>query len=97
MINNEEYFEYLKSKSIDNKRKSPLIFAILGLLLGVFMGVGIIFSLMALASCLKNRRIGGTSLKWGLVLGVVGLILNLAFIVSIELVILLAQTPTPLA
>ena len=97
MINNEEYFEYLKLKSIDNKRKTSLVFAILGLLLGVFMGVGIVFSLLALATYLKNKKFGGTSLKWGLVLGIVGLILNLAFIVSIELILLFSKIPMPLA
>ena len=95
-VNREEYIEYLQSKAVENKRKTPLILAILGLLFGVFMGGGIIFSLMALASYLRNKKLGGTSLKWALVLGIIGLVLNVAFIVSIELIFILAQIPMPL-
>ena len=99
MINDydkQEYLEYLNAKSLDRKRKAPLVFAILGLLLGVFMGGGVIFSLISLSLWLRYKKLGGTSLKWTLVLGVVGLVLNLAFIVSLELIIILSKTPMPL-
>ena len=99
MINDydkQEYLEYLNAKSLDRKRKAPLVFAILGLLLGVFMGGGVIFSLISISLWLRYKKLGGTSLKWTLVLGVVGLVLNLAFIVSLELIIILAKTPMPL-
>ena len=94
--NDPKYLEYLSAKAIESKRKTPLVFAILGLLLGMFMGVGIIFSLLAIATYFKNKKLGGTSLKWALVLGIVGVILNLAFIVSLQLIILLSKTPMPL-
>ena len=99
MINDydkQEYLEYLNAKSLDRKRKAPLVFAILGLLLGVFMGGGVIFSLISISLWLRYKKLGGTSLKWTLVLGVVGLVLNLAFIVSLELIIILSKTPMPL-
>ncbi len=95
-LNKEEYYNYLNAKRIDSKRKTPLVFAILGLLLGVFMGFGIIFSVMSLTSCFINRKLGGTTLKWALVLGIVGLVLNLAFIVCIELIFIISKIPMPL-
>lgn len=95
-LNREDNFEYLKIKTIDLKRKTSLLFAILGLLLGPFMGSGIVFSILGLASYLKNKKLGGTSLKWGLVLGIVGFVLNLAFILSIGFVIILSKIPMPL-
>ena len=95
-LNKEEYVKYLQSKAIEDKRKSPLIFALLGLLFGVFMGVGIIFSLISLSLWFRYKKLGGTSLKWALVLGIIGLVLNLGFIVSIELIIILSKTPMPL-
>ena len=94
--NDPNYIEYLNAKALESKRKTPLIFAILGLLFGVFMGVGIIFSLIAISTYLRNKKLGGTSLKWGLILGIVGIVLNLGFIVSIQIVYFLAYTPLPL-
>ena len=94
--NDPQYIEYLNAKALESKRKTPLVFAILGLLLGVFMGVGIIFSLIAIAGYLRCKKLGGTSLKWALVLGVVGTVLNLGFIISVEIILLLAKTPMPL-
>ncbi len=95
-LNNNEYAQYLNAKKLDNKRKNPLFFSILGLLLGPFMGAGIVFSILGLAVYLKNKKLGGTSLKWALVLGIVGLVLNVAFIVTIEIIMIMLKIPMPL-
>ena len=94
--NDPQYVEYLKAKAMESKRKTPLVFAILGLLFGVVMGMGIVFSLIAISGYLRYRKLGGTSLKWALVLGIVGAVLNIGFIVSINLLYILAYTPLPL-
>ena len=94
--NDQEYFEYVKSQELDRQRKTPLLLAILGLFFGVFMGVGFIFSLASIITYFVNKPLKGTSLKWGIVLGVIGLVLNFAFIISLIIISMLSQTPMPL-
>lgn len=92
----KEYYEYLSAKDLESRRKTPLILAILGLLFGAVMGFGIIFSVISVITYFTNKKLGGTSLKWGLVLGVLGLVLNLMFIASIVIVLTLQKIPMPL-
>ncbi len=87
-----EYYEYLSELQIDKMRKRPLIFAILGLLLGVFIGIGGVFSALSLLTYFRYRKLGGTSLKWAIVLAIIGLVLNVSFYVTINI---LAFTQPP--
>ena len=80
-----EYYEYLNKLELDKKRKRPLIFAIIGLLLGPFMGIGFIFSGLSLITWFRLKKLGGTSLKWAIVLAIIGLILNLSFYIILNI------------
>ena len=80
-----EYIEYLNKLQLDKKRKKPLIFAIIGLLLGPFMGIGFIFSGLSIANYFRFKNLKGTSLKWALVLGCIGLVLNLSFYIILNI------------
>ena len=70
-------YDYKKDKN------RPLVFAILGLLTGVFMGFGIIFSILSLIMQKHYLFDKGTTFKWARNLSIIGFVLNLAFILAL--------------
>lgn len=81
--NFNENSNYNYKKYLEKKKKRPLVLAVLGLLTGVFLGFGIIFSTLSLFSLSKNYNDNGTTIKWSKTLAILGFILNLLFILSI--------------
>ena len=80
----EQKFYYQRDKNFIKKSnaKNALAFALLGLLLGPFLGVGIFFSVAALAAAMRvNAK--STTKKWAIIVSIVGVILNAAFIAAL--------------
>ena len=80
----EQKFYYQRDKNFIKKSnaKNALVFALLGLLLGPFLGVGIFFSVVALAAGIKvNAK--STTKKWAIIVAIIGIVLNAAFIASL--------------
>ena len=80
----EQKFYYQRDKNFIKKSnaKNALVFALLGLLLGPFLGVGIFFSVAALAAGIKvNAK--STTKKWAIIVAIIGIVLNAAFIASL--------------
>lgn len=75
--------DYNYKKYIDSKRKRPLILAILGLLTGIFLGFGIIFSILSLIFLNQVYNKESTTIKWAKTLALLGVVLNSLFILSI--------------
>ncbi len=90
MINNEvligEEENLSNIRPLNNYKKDknrPLVFALLGLLTGVFMGFGIIFSILSLIMQKHYHLNKGTTFKWARNLSIIGFVLNLAFILAL--------------
>lgn len=80
----EQKFYYQRDKNFIKKSnaKNALVFALLGLLLGPFLGVGIFFSVAGLAAAMRvNAK--STTKKWAIIVSIVGVILNAAFIAAL--------------
>ena len=80
----EQKFYYQRDNNFIKKSnaKNALVFALLGLLLGPFLGVGIFFSVVALAAGIKvNAK--STTKKWAIIVAIIGIVLNAAFIASL--------------
>ena len=77
-------FLYRSDKNFIKKSaaKNALVFAILGLILGPFAGIGIFFSVAGLALGV-NCRAKSTAKTWAIAVAVTGVILNAAFIAAL--------------
>lgn len=85
----EQKFYYQRDKNfIKNRTKNALVFALLGLLLGPFLGVGIFFSVVALAAgIMVNAK--STTKKWAIIVAIIGIVLNAAFIASLVVALII--------
>lgn len=87
-VTEENRFFYQRDKNFIKKSttKNALSLALLGLILGPFFGVGILFSVagffMGLVSNVKS-----TSKTWAIIIAIIGVVLNVAFIVSLVVTI----------
>ena len=80
----EQKFYYQRDKNFMKKSnaKNALVFALLGLLLGPFSGVGIFFSVAGLAAGLAVSA-KSTTKTWAVIVSIAGVILNAAFIAAL--------------
>ena len=92
----EQKFYYQRDKNfIKNRTKNALVFALLGLLLGPFLGVGMFFSVVALAEgIMVNAK--STTKKWAIIVAIIGIVLNAAFIAALVVALIVYGFYMPL-
>lgn len=73
----QEYFDYTPNKD----KHAPLTLSVLGLVFSVFLGAGIILSILGIILSFTYKRNSGTR-KWALALGIVGVVLSVLFILA---------------
>lgn len=83
-IERKFYFQRDKNYAKKSSAKTALVFAIIGLLTGPFVGIGIFFSAAGLIIGLGSG-IKSVTKTWAVAISVVGIILNAAFIVALIL------------
>ena len=82
----ENVAQYERRKAIYNEQKerskarTPLIFALLGLLCSLFMGIGIGFSIPALIlGSIRNAKKSSKTHRWAIVISIVGIAVSIIF------------------
>ena len=82
-VERQLYAEKLIREAREKSVKKTLVFSLLGLILSLFFGLGLAFSIVGLLRAnfgLKKK--GSQTLVWARTLGIVGIILSAAFIIA---------------
>lgn len=74
-------------------KRTPLILALIGLMLSFFYGAGIAFSVAAIVTAaVRSRKIKSPNFKWATAIGITGAVICLAFYGMLIAAVCLPQT-----
>lgn len=74
-------------------KRTPLILALIGLMLSFFYGAGIAFSVAAIVTAaVRSRKIKSPNFKWAMAIGITGAVICLAFYGMLIAAVCLPQT-----